>query len=289
MKVAVIVHEGKALGGGPEDLRRALKEAGIDEPDWREGDSSKRAGKEARHAIKAGAEVVFVWGGDGTVQRVADAAAGTDVAIAIVPAGTANLLAHHLNLPKDIPGCVAVGLGPNRRPIDLGVINDEHFAVMAGIGVDAVLMHHAKKGLKSRWGRLAYWRAGVKAVQMPHFEATLKVGGEEWLRGPASCVLVGNLGSLFGGITVFDHALDDDGRLELGMMTGDGTLAWARALTRTIFGKPGLSPFLQMTADRKIVVKLDRPMPYEVDGSLRDPADRFHIGVERRALKVCVP
>lgn len=289
MKVAVVVHSGKALGTGPETLRSALQAAGVDEPDWREADSSKKCGGEARHAIKAGAEVLFVWGGDGTVQRVADAAAGSDVAIAIVPAGTANLLAHHLRIPKDIEGCVQVGLGPNRRRIDLGTLNGEHFAVMAGIGVDAMLMHHAKKGLKSRFGRLAYLRAGAQAVKMPHFEAKVKVGGKRWLRGPASCVLVGNLGSLFGGITVFDHARDDDGRLELGVMTGDGTLAWARALTRTLFGKPGLSPFLELTAGRKISVKLDRPMPYEVDGSVRDAAASFDIGVARQALTICVP
>lgn len=289
MKVAVVVHIGKNLGGGPAELRLALKDAGIDEPDWHEAESSKKAGKAARHAIKAGAEVLFVWGGDGTVQRVADAVAGTDVALAILPAGTANLLAHHLGIPKDIQDCVQVGLGPNRRRIDLGVINGEHFAVMAGIGVDALLMHHAKKGLKSRFGRLAYLRAGAQAIQMPHFEATLRVGGKKWLRGPASCVLVGNLGKLFGGITVFDHARDDDGRLELGVMTGDGTLAWARALTRTLFGKPGLSPFLELTAGRKITVKLDRPMPYEVDGSVRDAAATFEVSVARKALTVCVP
>ncbi|MHB8633446.1 MAG: diacylglycerol/lipid kinase family protein [Thermoplasmatota archaeon] len=289
MKVAVVVHAGKPLGGGPEDLRVALKDAGVDDPDWREADSSKKAGKEAHHAIKAGADVLFVWGGDGTVQRVADAAAGTDVALAILPAGTANLLAHHLTIPSDIARCVDVGLGPNRRRIDLGVVNGEHFAVMAGVGVDALLMHQAKRGLKSRFGRLAYLRAGAKAVQMPHFEAAIRVGGKAWLRGPASCVLVGNLGALFGGITVFDHARDDDGRLELGVMTGDGTLAWARALTRTIFRRPGLSPFLELTAGRKIAIELDRPMAYEVDGSVRDAATTFEISVARHALTLCVP
>ncbi len=289
MKVSVVAHTDKSLGNGPSELLRALREAGVEDPDWREVDSGKKAGKEARHAIKAGAEVVFVWGGDGTVQHVADAAVGSDAAVAILPAGTANLLATHLHIPKDIDQCVAIGLGPNRRRIDLGVINGEHFAVMAGMGVDAMLMHHAKKGLKSRFGRLAYLRAGVEAIKMPHFEATIKVGGKTWLRAPASCVLIGNLGSLFGGITVFDHARDNDGRLELGVMTGEGTSAWARTLTRTFFGKPGLSPFLELTAGRKIVIKLDRPMPYEVDGSVREAEDRFQIGVAREALNVCIP
>lgn len=289
MKVAVVAHMEKTLGDGLPALHRALKAEGVEDPDWREVDSSKAAGKEARRAIKAGAERVFVWGGDGTVQHVADAAADTDAALAILPAGTANLLANHLGLPKDIEASVKIGLGPHTRRLDLGTVNDEHFAVMAGIGVDAMIMHHAKKGMKSRFGRLAYLRAGAKAIQMPRFEADIKVGGKRWIRTPASCVLVGNLGSLFGGITIFDHARDNDGRLELGVMTGEGTAAWLRVLTRTFFGRPGLSPYLELTAGRKIRIRLDRPMPYELDGSIRDASDDLRIGVAREALQVCIP
>jgi diacylglycerol kinase (ATP) len=74
------------------------------------------------------------------VQRCIDAAAGSNVAIAILPAGTANLLATNLGIPKDLAEAVAVGLNGTRRPLDVGRLNGERFAVMAGAGVDARIM-----------------------------------------------------------------------------------------------------------------------------------------------------
>ena len=71
---------------------------------------SKQAPKQARAALEAGADVVFVWGGDGMVQRCADVLAGTGATMAVVPAGTANLLATNLAIPKDVEGAVRIGL-----------------------------------------------------------------------------------------------------------------------------------------------------------------------------------
>ena len=76
---------------------------------------SRRAPKYARRAAAKGADVMFVWGGDGTVQRCIDAVAGTDTAVAILPAGTANLLAANLNVPHDLAEAVRVGLHGDRR------------------------------------------------------------------------------------------------------------------------------------------------------------------------------
>ena len=56
--------------------------------------------------LAAGADLVFVWGGDGMVQRCADVLAGTGATMAVVPAGTANLLATNLAIPKDVEGAV---------------------------------------------------------------------------------------------------------------------------------------------------------------------------------------
>ena len=79
-----------------------LAAEGIDKPFWCEVPKSREAPKQVRRAIKQGAELVFAWGGDGMVQRCVDVLAGTDVGLAIVPAGTANLFASNLGIPKDI-------------------------------------------------------------------------------------------------------------------------------------------------------------------------------------------
>ena len=109
-RVAVVAHSGKSLGGGLPELRDELAAAGVADPLWFEVPKSKMAPKQVRKALEAGADLVFVWGGDGMVQRCVDAMAGSDAALAIVPAGTANLFASNLEIPKDIRAAVAIGL-----------------------------------------------------------------------------------------------------------------------------------------------------------------------------------
>lgn len=289
MKVAVVAHAGKTFGGGLGRLREVLDAAGVKDVDWRVVKKSRKARKQAKKAIAAGATLLFVWGGDGTVQRCIDAVAGTKTRLAILPAGTANLLATHLGIPQDIDECVRIGLQEGTRAVDVGVVNGEHFAVMAGLGMDALLLKEANHGIKAHLGRLAYLWAGREAVKMRPFRANVKVGGERWYDGRATCVLVGNLGRLFGGLTVFDHARDDDGRLEIGVMTGDGAQDWARTLARTVIGKPGLSPYLELTAGREMDIRLSRKIAYELDGSVREPTRRLRVSIERGAVRVCVP
>ena len=99
--VAVIAHAGKALGGGLDQLRSVLAHEGVDSSLWYEVPKSRKATKRVREAVDLGADLLFVWGGDGMVRRCVDGlTGGRDVDIAIVPAGTANLLATNLGVPR---------------------------------------------------------------------------------------------------------------------------------------------------------------------------------------------
>src|SRR5215469_17333799 len=135
--VAVVAHNRKNHGGGLAQLRLELAGQGVRDPVWYEVKKSRHAPKYARQAAKDGADVLFVWGGDGTVQRCIDAVAGTGTAVAILPAGTANLLAANLGIPHDLAEAVRVGLHGDRRRLDTGTVNGERFTVMAGAGFDA--------------------------------------------------------------------------------------------------------------------------------------------------------
>ena len=95
-------------------------------------------------------------------------------------------------------------------------------------------------------------------------------------------MLVGNVGKVFGGIEVFDDAAPDDGRLELGVITAKGWLQWTRALARTALGTADRSPFVSTTTARKIRVKFDRPVRYELDGGDRGRPKRIRVDVEAR-------
>jgi diacylglycerol kinase (ATP) len=289
MKVAVVAHRGKTVGGGLAELRQALTDAGVPDPIWFEVPKSKKAPKRVRQAVREGAELVVVWGGDGMVQRTADAVAGSGVPLAIVPAGTANLLATNLGIPSDIAECVKIGLSGTRRPIDLGRFNDEHFAVMAGVGFDARMIRDADAGLKDRVGRLAYIWTGAKNLKSPRARARIKVDGQPWLKDKVACVLVGNVGSLFGGVTVFEDARPDDGRLEVGVVTAKSATQWMRALARTATGRPERSPFVHLTSGKRISIRLGAAMPYELDGGDRPPTDRIRVRVAPGAAIFCVP
>ncbi len=289
MKVAVVAHAGKTFGEGLVGLRRALESAGIDDPLWYEVPKSRKAPKQVRRAIDEGAELVFAWGGDGTAQRCIDVLAGGEVPLAIVPAGTANLFATYLGIPQDIDAAVEIALHGGRRTLDVGRINGERFAVMAGAGFDAEMMRQADGGLKDRVGRAAYLWTGAKQLRATPVDAKIKVDGVTWFDGGASCVVIGNVGSVFGGIDVFDDAQPDDGMLDVGVVTADGLSQWMRTLTRTALGSSAKSPFVQVTRARRIDVSYAKKTRYQLDGGDRERVRRLEIEVEPGALTVCVP
>jgi diacylglycerol kinase (ATP) len=287
--VAVVAHARKQLGEGLPALRRALGSRGFDTPIWHEVQKSKHAAIRVEKALAAGADLVFAWGGDGTVQRCIDALAGSDATLAILPAGTANLLATNLGIPKDLEAAVEIGLHGGRRRLDTGTVNGEHFAVMAGCGLDARMLGDADRRLKDRFGRAAYVWTGARNLRAAAVPGTVRVDGEHWFAGDLSCLLVGNVGSLFGGMTVFEDARPDDGRLDVGVVTATGVTAWLRAFSRLAVGSPDRSPFVRTTVGRRIDVRLDRALPYELDGGTRPKRKRLKVRVRPGAIRVAVP
>jgi YegS/Rv2252/BmrU family lipid kinase len=290
VKVAVIAHAGKTLGGGLPELRRVLEAAGVADPFWCEVPKSRKAPAQVRRALDEGAELIVAWGGDGMVQRCVDVLAGSDVALAIIPAGTANLFATNLGIPSDIEGAVAVGLHGARRRVDLGRFNGERFAVMAGAGFDAAMIRDAADGsLKERLGRVAYVWTGSENLRSKPFRADIEVDGANWYKGKASCILFGNVGKLVGGVEAFEDARPDDGRLELGIVTAEGLLEWGRMIARAAVGPVDKSPLAQTTKARSVKVKLNRKVLYELDGGDRTKVKAFKVKVEPGAVTVCVP
>jgi YegS/Rv2252/BmrU family lipid kinase len=288
-KIAVVAHTGKSLGGGLGELRELLAREGIAEPLWYEVGKSRKAPKRARKAQAHGAELIFVWGGDGTVQRCIDAVAGTGAVLAILPAGTANLLAGNLEIPADLAEAVRAGLYGQRRRFDTGSVNGEHFAVMAGAGFDARMIKEAGHGQKGRFGRAAYLLAGARNLKTPRARVTIQVDGSRFYKGRVSCVLVGNVARILGGIEVFPGARPDDGLLELGVVTARNPAEWARALGRVVQGRAGESPFIEVTRGKLFRVRFDRPMPCELDGGARGTVKELRIKAHPGSVELCLP
>jgi len=287
--VAVVAHAGKSLGGGLPDLRRSLAREGVVDPIWFEVDKSREAPARVRRALELGAELVFVWGGDGTVQRCGDVLAETGTALAIVPAGTANLFATNLRVPKTIAGAVNVGLHGDRRRVDLGKFAGEHFGVMAGIGFDAALIRDADRGLKDRVGRVAYVWTGAKNLRGRPFHAKVEIDGLPWYDGEATAVLVGNSPRLLGGVQPFADPRLDDGLLEVGIVDAKGLLEWSAVLARAVVGTASASRCARETKAHRVKITLDRKALYELDGGDRRPRRKFKARIVPGALEVCVP
>jgi YegS/Rv2252/BmrU family lipid kinase len=288
-RVAVVAHRKKVLGGGLGELRGVLARRLAEDVFWREVGKSKYAPPEIEKALEEGADLVFVWGGDGMVQRSVDVLAGSDAALAILPAGTANLLATNLGIPKDLERAVEIGLAGHTRRIDVGRLNGERFAVMAGTGFDARMIADADGGLKDRIGRLAYIWTGAKHLREKPFRADIRVDGARWYDGDATCILLGNVGALFGGVEAFEDAHPDDGVLELGVVAAEGVREWAGTMARALVGNAGDSAHAFTTKGRKVRIKLDRKIPYEIDGGDRKKVRKLRIDVEPSAVRVCVP
>lgn len=289
VRVAVVAHRKKTLGGGLDELRRALQRAGAGEFDWHEVPKSKKAPKKARKALKAGAELLFVWGGDGMVQRCADAVAGSGVTVAIVPAGTANLFATSLGIPRDIEAAVRIGLSGGRKRYDLGSVDGEHFTVMAGAGFDAAMIDDADRGMKSRTGRLAYVRTALRHVGDTPVETVVRIDGQRWFEGKATCLLLGNIGTIAGGVKAFDEASPFDGRLEVGVATAKGAVQWARTLGRMTLGRTDESPFVRTASARRVHAEFAEPVLLELDGGARRRVRSFKAEAVPAAVTFAVP
>ena len=278
--VGVIAHQKKTLGGGLTELRRLLADRGVTDPIWYEVPKTSKAPAMARKAVDEGADLLLLWGGDGTVQACIDGLAESDATLAIMPAGTANLLATNLGIPIDLAAAVDIALYGARRRLDVGVLNGERFAVMAGAGLDAIMMKEAEGRLKNRFGRLAYVWTGARATRAKATKMSIKVDGSPWFKGRASCLLLGNMGTLAGGLTAFPDARPDDGLLEIGVVTAQGAAQWVRILIRLATGHADRSKLVHMTRGREVDVKLDRATAYELDGGARPSKRRLRATVE---------
>jgi YegS/Rv2252/BmrU family lipid kinase len=284
----VVAHRRKTLGGGLDELRRLITDEGVDELVWHEVPKSRKAPKRVRKALATKPDLLLVWGGDGMVRRCIDAVGDAKVAVGILPAGTSNLFATNLKIKQDLEEAVRVALRGERRKIDVGRFNGERFATMAGAGFDAAMIRDADS-LKERLGRAAYVLSGARNLNVEAFGAKIRVDGTPWYDGPASCILFGNVGNLFGGIEVFADASLDDGMLDLGVVTADGPVKLGRTVARTAVGDPQKSPFVRVTKARKVKVQLDRKVRYELDGGDRSSVTNFKVRVEPSAVTVCVP
>jgi diacylglycerol kinase family enzyme len=271
-----------------KEIRERCVESGIGEPLWFETTADDSGGGVAGEALRRGADLVVVCGGDGTVAACAAVLAGTDVPLALVPAGSGNLLARNLDLSRERGPALDVAFGPGRRRLDLLESAGRRFVVMAGLGLDAQMIRDTDDDLKARVGWPAYLLGGVRAlrgVRRALFRVSVDDGPP--LRRRAVGVLVGNVGRLQGGLAVLPDARPDDGLLDVVMLTPHSFRDWPVLALRILLRRPDSGDQAQVLRGRRVQITTDRPMPLEYDGDDAGDATGITVRVLPGVIVVC--
>ncbi len=225
---------------------------------------------QARRAVSEGADLVLSCGGDGTVRCVATGMAGSGVPLGILPAGTGNLLARNLDLPLDVDEALELAFDGVDRLLDVGRVGEgderECFVVMAGVGFDAEMMKDAPAALKSHVGWPAYVVSGVKHLRGSAMRLSLTIDDQPQIARRARMVLVGNVGTLQGGLELLPDARPDDGLLDVVVLAPSGMADWVRIVTRLIRRSKTEDQRVERFTGRRISIAVQRSTPSQLDG-----------------------
>jgi diacylglycerol kinase family enzyme len=285
----------------PAGLREAAgkraADAGLGVPLWIETTEDDPGAGMVRQALAAGATLILVCGGDGTVAACAGALADAEVAepgvadrvaMAVVASGTGNLLARNLELPLDTDAALDVAFAAGRRRVDVLAAGEHRFVVMAGLGFDAALIRDTDEKLKASIGWAAYLGGLVRALRRsPRARFTVTVDDQTPLRRQAIGVLVGNVGQVQGGIGVLPDAMPDDGLLDVILLTPHRLRDWPVLLWRLIRRRPDAGRQADVRAGRQVRITVDRPLPVEYDGDFDGEATELTVTVMARVLTLC--
>lgn len=263
-------------------------------PLWLQTTPEDPGAAQAAEAIARGADLVIVAGGDGTVRIVTQALAGSGIPIGLIPAGTGNLLAKNLGLPLDQEDAIFVAVNGQPQDIDLirlvvdGRTGEPYrFAVMAGIGFDARLMARTNDALKRMMGTAAYVVSAVPELLAKPHRVQISVDGAKQVRGNAVLTVMGNMPSIGGNVMLIPDADPTDGRMEMIVGSPSGLSSWARMATR-VLTRIGADRSLERYAGRAMSVRMDAPMPFELDGDTVGEGSYFEAEVDPGAVSVMV-
>jgi YegS/Rv2252/BmrU family lipid kinase len=289
-RAAVVVNPSKLTGGPARraEVDAAFRRAGWPAPDWLETTVDDPGAGPARRAVEGGATVVLAAGGDGTVMSCANALVDTDVALAVLPSGTGNLLARNLGLPMRADDAVAVATADGRRVLDVGVVDGQCFLIMAGMGFDAHMLHDAPAQLKARIGWPAYGLAALRHLCTMPMTVDISLDHGAPFTRRARAILVGNVGRLQGGIRLLPAAVPDDGMLDVAVLMPPRRRNWA-ALAWALLRQRRTPPSLEVFRARHVDIRSDQVHPRELDGDLIAPSDSMTVALRPGALVLCVP
>jgi diacylglycerol kinase (ATP) len=269
----------------------------------------------AKLAVEQGACVVLAAGGDGTVRGVAQGLRGSGVPLTLLPSGTGNLLARNLGLVlNDLESSIGNAFTGADRAIDLGVVElaradgerEEHvFLVMAGLGIDARMIALTNSKLKKAVGWLAYVDASVRAIPgLEPVRLRYQLDGGPTRPLTAHTVIIGNCGSLPGGILLMPDAKPDDGILDVAALRPRGPFGWVKVWNKLLWENGVLRKsavgrrIIDLTRDvrdvsyftcQDLTLDVETAQAFQLDGDEFGEVVSVHTHVDAAGLTVKVP
>jgi diacylglycerol kinase (ATP) len=236
-------------------------------------DSRDHAEQEVRQAIVAGCDTIFACGGDGTIHNIIQVLANTRVALAVLPMGTANALAHDLEMPMNVIAAAKTILHARPRRIALGRIQYDNFSgsagfryfvIAAGVGVDAHLFYKLVPGAKHRLGMAAYycraWHLWF-TYAMTRFRVEYTGDGSDQPQQAELTELLGVRIRNFGGVLneLAPGASLDRNDLRLILCRTSNRLAYLRYVAGTLLQRQWAIPGIELAYASKTVCQYLEP------------------------------
>lgn len=282
----------------PDEFRRTVDEAltsrGFDDSLWLETTEDDAGHTMAKRAIEETVDLVVVAGGDGTVRVVCAELARSGIPVAVLPAGTGNLLARNLGIPLDLDAALAALLDGTERRIDsVQVEGDElaldRFVVMAGLGLDAAIIADAPDRLKKHVGWAAYVVSTLKNLNHPFVRVEIIIDDKSPLIRRARTVVIGNVGTLEANIPLLPDAIPDDGLIDAVVLAPRRLAHWPRLALSLVLKSVQEGRHIERYTGKRIQVTAARMVRRELDGDTIEDGRTLSAAVDPEALIVRVP
>jgi YegS/Rv2252/BmrU family lipid kinase len=272
-------------------VRRAFASAGVP----LDVSTTERAGHAGEIARARGRDydLVFSLGGDGTAMEVASALAYSDIPIGVLPGGTGNLLARALGIPRNVRRAVPALLTGSVRQVDLGVVHGRHFAVAAGVGIDAAMVAETPRWMKRRLGVLAYTiiatRAALRVVLRRDFFVARVTTEQGVIERRVAAVLFANFGAILEDRIAFGPGIAcDDGMLDCCIFAPEHLRDALRIMWRVTRRDFRPDPAMVYVRGTRFRLETVPPLMLQADGELLGPSPA-EVTVEPLAARLLVP
>ncbi len=243
----------------------------------------------AREAVLSGSEVVVAVGGDGTMNEVAQGLVNTPAALALVPCGSGNGLALHLDVPRSPLQALqlATGSGSRIAAVDTGTANGRPFFNAMGLGLDADVSRRFN-GLTRR-GLQAYARVGLSALRELRVEHCRITCGSQVQTHVVVLIAVANSDQYGNNARIAPGARVDDGRLDLVAIKSVGFFGAASLVPRLFLGNLDQSPHVARLSGPHFVIERQSPGLIHTDGETHFTSATVEVAVVPRSLRIVIP